>query len=91
MKLSAAQNAALAALKVAAAGGSVDGTVHQGWGHNLRAMRSLESLGLATVEVGEVGGYVRNGRWLKPRHHWTARITHEGLCRVTIDESGAAS
>lgn len=77
------QLAALELLAKAHNGGSIDGTVPPGWGMHLRTARSLEQLGLATVTEGTTGGHVKNGRWLKPKPYWSARITDAGLLSLT--------
>ena len=75
------QRKALVALQQAQAGSTVDGFVHPGWGHNLRAMQSLERLGYCTIKYWPATGYVRCGRWVKVSATWTAAVTHEGICR----------
>ena len=75
------QRKALVALQRAQAGGSLDSTVHPGWGHRLTTMRALERLGLCTIKYWPATGYVRRGRWVKVAAAWTAAVTHEGICR----------
>jgi hypothetical protein len=80
------QRRALAALRAAAGGASLTGAVQDGRGTNLRSIRALEAAGLCTVEYSHHGGYVRHGRWLKPRPAWSAKITPAGmeLCASAI-------
>lgn len=77
--LTAPQARALAALQHAAAGGSVTGTIRNGQGVNLRTMRTLEARGLCTITYGFNGGYVRRGRWIKPRPAWSAAATETAI------------
>lgn len=86
--LTATQLRALDVLRHAAAGATVTGALGPGQGINLRTARVLEQAGLCTVTAATRGGYVRNGRWLKPTPTWVARITVTGMARCASDIAG---